>query len=50
MTFKPTEVVKVKYCRGDEIINMGRFAIENRKIFFQNKLIYQELYSNFKYH
>ena len=35
MTFKPVEIVNVKYCRGDEIVPMGRLAINNRKIFFE---------------
>jgi len=33
--FKPIEIVNVKYCRGDEIVPMGRLAINNRKIFFE---------------
>ena len=33
--FKPIEIVSVKYCRDDEIIKMGRLAINNRKIFFE---------------
>jgi len=35
MTRKPIEIVNVKYCRGDEIVPMGRLAINNRKIFFE---------------
>lgn len=35
MAFKAIEIVNVKYCRGDEIILMGRLAINNRKIFFE---------------
>ncbi len=35
MTFKPIEIVNVKYCRGAEIVPMGRLAINNRKIFFE---------------
>lgn len=35
MTFKSVEIVNVKYCRGDEIVPMGRLAINNRKIFFE---------------
>lgn len=35
MSFKPIEIVNVKYCRGDEIMPMGRLAINNRKIFFE---------------
>lgn len=35
MTFKSIEIVNVKYCRGDEVIPMGRLAINNRKIFFE---------------
>jgi serine/threonine-protein kinase HipA len=33
--FKPIEIVNAKYCRGDEIVPMGRLAINNRKIFFE---------------
>lgn len=35
MTFKPIEIVNVKYCRGDDVIQMGRLGISNRKIFFE---------------
>ena len=33
--FKPIEIVSVKYCRGLEIISMGRLAINKRKIYFE---------------
>ncbi len=33
--FKPIEIVSVKYCRGSEVIPMGRLAINNRKIYFE---------------
>jgi serine/threonine-protein kinase HipA len=35
MTFNPFKIVNVKYCRGDNIIKMGRLAISNRKILFE---------------
>lgn len=35
MTFKPIEIVNVKYCCGDNVIPMGRLGISNRKIFFE---------------
>lgn len=35
MTFKSVEIVNVKYCRGDDIIKVGRLGISNRKIFFE---------------
>ena len=35
MTFKSVEIVNVKYCRGDDVIPMGRLGISNRKIFFE---------------
>ena len=35
MTFKPIEIVNVKYFLGDEILTMGRLAINNRKIYFE---------------
>lgn len=35
MTFKSIEIVNVKYCLGDEILTMGRLAINNRKIYFE---------------
>ena len=33
--FKPIEIVSVKYCRHDEMIKMGRLALNNRKIYFE---------------
>jgi len=33
--FQPIEIVNVKYCRGDEIIEFGKIIIKNRKIYFQ---------------
>ncbi len=35
MTFKSIEIVNVKYCRGDDVIKVGRLGISNRKIFFE---------------
>jgi len=33
--FKPIEIVSVKYCRHNEMIKMGRLALNNRKIYFE---------------
>jgi hypothetical protein len=32
MTFKLMEIINVKYCRGDEIVLMGRLAINSGKL------------------
>ena len=32
MTFKPIEIVNVKYCLGDEILTMGRLLRSLNKI------------------
>lgn len=35
MAQKPIEIVNVKYCCGDDAVQMGRLAIKNRKILFE---------------
>jgi serine/threonine-protein kinase HipA len=35
MAQKPIEIVNVKYCRGDDLVQTGRLAIKNRKILFE---------------
>lgn len=36
-------VINVKYCRGDEVVNMGKLALDNRKSIFEYSSEFLEL-------